>query len=73
MPETKDIDNNKVMKEQFQNLTKALRQQGADLAETPAVFKWEYPDEPHVMYQLVIVELTEETKAFIEEDASTLH
>ena len=72
MPEIRP-DANLVMKEHFQNLVEALRLSGTNLGETPAVFKWEYPDDPLVTYQLVIVELTEETKAFLNEEVSTLH
>lgn len=42
------------MQKKLQKLVKGLREDGIDLAETPALFKWSYEDDPWVHYELLI-------------------
>lgn len=51
---TEGIDMNEVMKTGFTQLKESLLNQGIDLQETPALFKWSYKDEPEIEYQLLI-------------------
>lgn len=47
------------MQKKLQKLVKGLREDGIDLAETPALFKWSYEDDPLVHYELLITETTQ--------------
>ena len=47
------------MQKKLQKLVKGLREDGIDLAETPALFKWGYEDDPWVKYELLITETTQ--------------
>ena len=44
------------MQKKLQKLDKGLREDGIDLQETPALFKWSYEDDPWVKYELLIQE-----------------
>lgn len=44
------------MQKKLQKLVKGLREDGIDLSETPALFKWSYEDDPWVKYELLIQE-----------------
>jgi len=73
MPETNMPDNNKKMEKHFKTLVSNLKKAGADLKDMPAVFKWDYPDDPNIVYQLVIFEVSDEDKELLEETKTTLH
>ena len=51
---TEGTDMNDVMKTGFTQLKENLLNQGIDLQETPALFKWSYKEEPEIEYQLLI-------------------
>lgn len=42
------------LKEILMRIVEDLKSQGIDLQETPALFKWRYPDSETVQYQLLI-------------------
>lgn len=44
------------MKEKLLETVKYLRQDDIDLEGTPVIFKWVYPEEPHIEFQLLIKE-----------------
>ena len=44
------------MQEKLQKLVKGLREDGVDLRETPALFKWSYEEDPWIKYELLIQE-----------------
>lgn len=49
---------NEIMKVEFQKLVTAMREEAnIDLAETPALFRWSYPEEPYLVYELMIAEV----------------
>ena len=73
-------DMNLVMRKNFQGLVRDLTEnRGMDLRETPALFKWTYPDDPNIVYQLLIRELSEteqaqeEREEKVEEDSLIVH
>jgi len=47
------------MKEKLLETVSYLRADEIDLEETPVIFKWVYPEEPHIEFQLLIKELDE--------------
>lgn len=44
------------MQKKLQKLVKGLREDGINLAETPALFKWSYENDPWIEYELLIKE-----------------
>ena len=44
------------MQKKLQKTVKGLREDGIDLSETPALFKWSYENDPWVKYELLIQE-----------------
>jgi len=50
-------ENTKTMKENLLGTVGALREDEINLEETPVVFRWSYPEEPHIEFQLMITEL----------------
>lgn len=52
--------NREEMKKQLQTTVRELRERGFDLAKEHPLFKWSYPDDPTIEYQLLIVEITPE-------------
>lgn len=48
------------MKETLLETLEDLRNQGVDLAETPALFTWRYDEEPDIKFQMLITEVSED-------------
>lgn len=44
------------MKDQLLGTVGQLRKDDVDLEKTPALFKWSYSEEPHIQFQLLILE-----------------
>lgn len=44
------------MQKKLMKTLNSLREDGIDLAETPALFKWSYPEEPWIQFSLMIQE-----------------
>lgn len=57
------------MKEKLLETVAYLREDEINLEETPVIFKWNYPEEPHIQFQLMI----KETETGNEEVSKTLH
>lgn len=48
------------MKTHLLNTVGQLKQAGINIEETPPLFKWSYPEEPTLEFQLLIVTLDKE-------------
>lgn len=44
------------MQKKLMKTLKGLREDGIDLAETPVMFTWRYPEEPRIEFALQITE-----------------
>lgn len=44
------------LQKRLQKIVKQMRADKIDLADTPAHFKWSYPEDPWVEYELLICE-----------------
>jgi hypothetical protein len=42
------------MKEELLNTVKELRSKEIQLNDTPALFRWSYPEEPEILFELLI-------------------
>lgn len=56
------------MQKQLQKIVKGLREDGIDLTETPALFKWSYEDDPWIKYELLIQETAQAEMDFNHDD-----
>jgi len=45
------------MKEQLQETVQELKKKGVDFTKDHPLFKWSYPDDPKIEYQLLIMEM----------------
>lgn len=54
------------MKRQLLETVESLKEDGIDLSETPALFKWSYDEQPWIEFQLLITE-TEQANLNLEE------
>ena len=62
------------MKEELQLLVANLQtEEEIDLKETPALFRWAYPDSPFIMYELLIQETEQANMELIPFDEGTSH
>ena len=55
------------MKEKLLETLKGLQEEEIDLGETPALFKWSYPEEPYIEFQLLIRGLEAKAEFVVEE------
>lgn len=60
------------MKEKLLETVAYLRDDEINLEETPAIFKWSYPEEPHIEFQLLIKEIAQSNLVF-EDMNNTMH
>lgn len=51
-----EVEKDMTMKEQLLNTVVRLREEGVNLGETPPLFKWSYPEEPNIQFQMLILE-----------------
>ena len=58
-----NMDDALPMKENLLKMVEALKAEGYDLSETPAIFQWAYEEKPFVMFQIVIGEIPTEVPA----------
>lgn len=47
------------VKEHLLNTVAKLKEQGVDFDETPPLFTWTYPEEPDIVFQLLITNRNE--------------
>ena len=62
---------NDAMKKQLLETVEGLREDGVDLAETPALFTWGYDEEPWIEFQLLITET--ERSSLIDQEEENVH
>jgi hypothetical protein len=57
------------MKETILNTVNKLREEGIDFSETPALFTWQYEEEPNLEFQMLITEVDPTAVEIMIEDA----
>ena len=57
------------MQQQLEELVQGIRDEGEiDLKETPVLFKWVYPEDKTILYQLMIEEVNADDVEYIEDE-----
>jgi hypothetical protein len=57
-----NIDEQDDMKSKLLDTVSKLKDQGVDFAATPPLFTWTYPEEPEVLFELLITSLSNKNK-----------
>lgn len=69
MPENNTQNNVITMQQQLEELVQGIRDGGEiDLKETPVLFKWVYPEDKTILYQLMIEEVNPDNVEYIEDE-----
>ena len=63
------------MKKELLRIIKELRKEKFNFKETPPLFRWSYPEEPTVLFELLITEVRESdvNEADIMPESTNLH
>ena len=53
-------EDNMTMKDKLIETADKLKENGVDVKETPALFRWSYEERPEILYQLMISDVADE-------------